>query len=208
MDYTSQSTKHDSENSKLKPVLKLTIEDILSEDLFVEELKNYPSTFLNKHITQEMIKKMISYIICDFSEEQLSEILKEKLKKNPDIRIESFKDVIYNLYSKKFPYNVSEILASDNPIILDFFFDPLKNEDHFEDLDDSPNQKSTNNSNEIENENKYELLDYFFNFLNCEKDLDVILCSYFLKIFTRFIISRSDQVLNYIYLLVDEVPWS
>lgn len=206
MDSTSQSTKHDSDISKMKSVLKLTLEEILSEDLLVDELKNYHSSFLNKHITQEMVKKMISFIVCEFTQEQLSEILNEKLRKNPDIRIESFRDVIYNMYSKKFPYNVSEILASDNPIILDFFFDPLKNEDHFEDLDDSPNQKSTNNITETVNENKYELLDYFFNFLNCDTDLNMILCGYFVKIFNRFSIFRSDQVSKLIYLLVDEVP--
>lgn len=204
MDYTYQASKHDSENNKLKPILKLSIEEILSDDLFVEELKNYPTSFLNKHITPEMIKKMISYVIIEFTEEQLSEILKEKFKKNPELRIDSFKDVIFNLYSKKFPYNVCEILSSDNPLILDFFFGPNKYEDQFEDLEDSPNLKTTNNILELDNENKYEMLDYFFNFLNSDNELNISLCNYFVKIFNRFSISRPEQV-SIVINLVNEI---
>ena len=86
-----------------------------------------------------------------------------------------------------------------------FFYKELtyKDEDIFEELDECSVKNIeediflTPNSTEKNNEfkEKYEMLDYFFSFLESDEELNVVLCGYFLKVFNRLAISKNVQVL-------------
>lgn len=74
--------------------------------------------------------------------------------------------------------------------------------DYYEDKTDSlKNHNSDVSLHEIEDENssKFTLLDYFFNFIRSDQDLDHVLCGYFAKIFNNFFTNKTVILVKYLF---------
>jgi hypothetical protein len=187
MDSTDQESSSKQEDFSKQ----ITVEMLLSSEYFVEDIKNYSVSIFSKVITAEIVKKLISFVIVELSDEQFHLILQEKNVSIEDEKANEF----FDIYGKIFPFRSSEILSSENSVIIDFLFDSSDQIDHFEELDDCPTQNSLQNHNS-KKENNPELLDYFFSFLDNNEELNCVLCGYFVKIFNRIYLSRNDQVLS------------
>ena len=187
---------------------ELTIEDILGNDDILNEFKYNSFSLLNisSIINPDIFRNIVSFIIHEFSDDDIQRRVNEINDKHPELACETLFENFKFIYRNKFPYNASEILSMDIPQITKMFFYKeltYKDEDIFEELDESSVKNIeediflTPNSTEKNNEfkEKYEMLDYFFSFLESDEELNVVLCGYFLKVFNRLAISKNVQVL-------------
>lgn len=67
------------------------------------------------------------------------------------------------------------------------------------------NQKDSLNVSLGENKFDTEILDYFFSFLDTDKELNFVLCGYFAKIFGHFLNLRQSIIIKYLFIQKPEV---
>ncbi len=178
---------------------ELTIEDILDEEEIIQDLNINPESKFLPFFTNEVMIKLIDYSL--------------KMPTEDDPK-----------KGHKFPFNATEIICSHNFVITDKFFEnekkddkmdiekeEIKNEEEKKEENKKEEEKKlnddkmeiddkSNNNNEKNEENKINLLDYFFDFLQSESTVDnYVLIGYFNKILNHFLQNRTHQILTYIY---------
>ena len=190
--FTYMRSKAQNSLNVLKAVEKLqknelTAEELLDDEELTNDLKNQSFSQLSPYLNDDIIKKLIIYII----------------KENEDDAKLGY----------KFPFNSAEILSFENSHITDlFFFIPGKTEDdHYEELDDNHIHKNSGDSSELQSNHeinvveklndKFENIDLLFSFVNTENKLNYVLCGYFQKVFMSLANSRNGQVKNYLFLV-------
>ena len=178
---------------------ELTIEDILDEEEIIQDLNINPESKFLPFFTNEVMIKLIDYSL--------------KMPTEDDPK-----------KGHKFPFNATEIICSHNSAITDKFFEnekkdekmdiekeEIKNEEEKKEENKKEEEKILNddkmeideksiNNNEKNEENKINLLDYFFEFLQSESTVEnYVLIGYFNKILNHFLQNRTHQILTYIY---------
>lgn len=210
--YFKKTTVEKYDHSNLQ---ELSIEEILGNDDILNDLKNpsFSLVNINSLITPLIMRKIISFVIQEYSDEDLYKKVTEMNNIDPEFRNELLFENLKNIYGKKFPYNASEILSCENPKITEMFLYTQfssKDEDHFEDFDDYSDknteeyqQKPKSKDDKPEIKEKFEILEYLLSFLNTDQELNIVLCGYFLKIFNK--LASNDQVCIFKLFKVDEI---
>ncbi len=175
---------------------ELLLEDILSNNDIVQDIKDNPNSPFLHFFHIENILKLIDYSL--------------KIPKNKD----DYK-ICY-----QFPFNATEILCSNNPLIQEKFFYEVKNinlnnnekKDNRNDIKNiNINFQNYKGIEKIENQKigeiSYIIIDYIFDFLkesNLENNSNYVLVGYFNKILNNLIDNQSEKMINYIYNYPDK----
>ena len=197
---------------------ELTLEDILSNNDLVHDLKTNPKSSFISFLTYDIIIKLIDYSL--------------KIPKSNEHTI-----------GYQFPFNATEILCSNTKEIQDKIMNETKdinknnnnnkdNEENKQNLININNYSNENDSNEskvlkeeknikddnninsdinkikiekeniIENKMNYNIINYLFDFLkesNSENNSNYVLIGYFNKILNNLIDNQSKKIIDYIY---------
>ena len=171
-------------NKKIEENYDIPLEEILSDDTIIPEIENHNKILL-KYLDKDRIKQMIDYII----------------KEPPN-------DADHNK-GYKFPWICSQIFELGDSNIMKFFLKTnrqLDDEDSDEEEREKKNDDKSNikiNINEItqqlENEDKIELLDYLLTFLSSDAEQNYVLCGYFASILKTLLKMERNTIIKYLY---------
>ena len=178
-----------------------TLDDLLTEDELLQEFRTQNKKLLN-YFNKEKVKQLLDYIIKEPTEDSQNK-------------------------GYKFPFICSQLFGLEEETLMNYFFktnkellDYEKNRDSQKNLNeaDIKNLKQNNNSEndddqvnlndneEIkENDNKIELLDYFFTFLDENKELNYVLCGYFSSLMNNLLNMNGGLIIKYIYTMKTDI---
>ena len=93
----------------------------------------------------------------------------------------------------KFPWICSQIFNIEDRNIMKYFY---KTNNELE----IKNENNKNKSEDIKNGKNIEMLDYLLSFLNCDSELNYVLCGYFSSLIKNLLKLENNIIIQYLYL--------
>ena len=218
-----------NQKQKLAPFVEkmnngeLTLEDILSEDLIIQDLKDNTNSKFVDFFTNEKIKKLIDYstklpasdehniaykypfnameILSSENANIQKKLMSEKItEKSDDISL------INSFQQGKFIYELFKVISKTNTEMENENNENEEDNDELSESSDEDNSKDDSNEENIRNNIRkekiiYENIDYLLGFLNESNETkeNYVLSGYFYKILSNLINVQALKIVQYLY---------